>query len=266
MCCHRASCQFSPVAYLLIVSVLLASCEAPKQIAIDPELNSNSERWKASVKHPMFYASFRTLGKSSFGPYRTRAYEKLDSPKLTTRSHKAISFHLFRREETFSERRVYKFDVASDSDTAHVLLFLWFSSITSEPGFFSKKDSETLQSTKDASGEIYINRDSLPWNFRLGPYATTYLYKKNIYRNTEGYLHNNEDTIIIYPATEFTDSRRGFTAIGLKGLLLNNKNDKSLAALQLLDNNYIWIRKGLPADRQLAIAALFAAILGLKDL
>jgi hypothetical protein len=251
-----------PVNYLLIVCFLLAACEAQRQIVIDHDLVSNSERWKASVKYPMFYISSNSLGKSFFGPFRTTAYEKLDSPKLKTSSHKSISFHLFRRDETFSQRRVYTLDVAGLSDTAHVLYFLWSSFETSEPGFFSKQESKRLNATRDGYGEIRTNNDTVPWRFSVELYKEGYEDKQDISKGTCGYLSYELDTIAVNPVFELTGSKSIFDPVGKKGVILTGRTGKTLAGLQLMEHNFVWIRNDLPANTRLAIAAFFVAMLG----
>lgn len=251
-----------PVSYLLLVCILLTSCSVQKQIPIDPDLSNNSEKWKAIVRNAVW-----GVARSSFGPFRMTAYEKLDSPKLRTSSHKAISFHLFRREESFSHRKVYLLDVAGLSDTAYLLLFLWFRSKTSEPGFFSKKDSEVISATKDGYGEITTNKDTIPWQFRIETCDMSGRWRmEDKIKGVCGYLCYKQDTLFIDPVFTFTDSKYDHHWPGKKGVLLSDKNGKVLASLQLTDNNYVWIKKDLPDKTQLAIASLFVVMLGTKDL
>ncbi|MBL7738876.1 MAG: hypothetical protein JNK14_06620 [Chitinophagaceae bacterium] len=251
-----------PVSYLLIVCVLLTSCGVQKQITVDPDLNNNSEKWKATVRNTVW-----AMTRSSFGPFRMTGYEKLDSPRLKNSSHKNISFHLFRREESFSQRKVYTLDVAGLSDTAHLLLFLWFRSKTSEPGFFSKKDNEVISATKDGYGEIITNKDTVPWQFRIESCdMSRYWHTEEMTKGACGHLCYKEDSLFITPVFTFTDSRYDHYPSGKKGVVLSDKNGKPVASLQLTDNNYVWIRKDLPDKTQLAIASLFAVMLGTKDL
>ncbi|MBL7745120.1 MAG: hypothetical protein JNN00_16720 [Chitinophagaceae bacterium] len=228
---------------------------------MNPDLSNNSEKWKATVRNTVW-----AMARSSFGPFRMTGYEKLDSPKLRTNSHKAISFHLFGRDETFSQRKVYTLDVAGHSDTAHVLLLLWFRSKTSEPGFFSKKESEVLSATKDGFGTIVINNDTASWQFSVESYGISYQHSQDVLKKTRGYLSYKEDSIAIEPVLTFSNGKPAFGHVSTKGIVLSEKNGKTIASLQLLGNNYVWIRKGLPDKTQLAIASLFATILGSKDL
>jgi hypothetical protein len=263
--------QFYPMAlkkYLLkilakgmpVYFCLLAGCYTNKQIVIDETLSGNSEKWKADIRK-----GFLAIGRTSFGTFNTIACSKLDSPKLKESSYKNFSFYFFRENHSVKKRKVYALSVSGTSDTANVLLSVWFNSETSEPGLFSLyRDSETKNS-KDAEGAITISSDTSLWKFSIKDYAVNALTASDMYKMASGYLMNSMDTISISHIGAFTDGRPGFAHVVSKGVALSSKG-KHIAALQLVGANYVWIHNDLPANTRLAIAGLFSAILGSKDL
>ncbi len=63
----------------------------------------------------------------------------------------------------------------------------------------------------------------------------------------------------------FTDGKPGFAHVASKGISLE-RGTSSIAALQLIGKNYVWIRDDLPKQKKLAIAALFCLLLSSNDL
>jgi hypothetical protein len=53
--------------------------------------------------------------------------------------------------------------------------------------------------------------------------------------------------------------------VASKGISLET-GTRSIAALQLVGKNYVWIRQDLAKQKRLAIAALFCLLIGSKDL
>lgn len=248
--------------YLVFLFFLLTvGCNSNKQIVVDDELKNSSENWKATIKKGTL-----VIGSSNFGPYRTISATKLDSAKLKTNTNKFWKINIFATNSTTKKRKVYALDVVNNNDEAKVLLYVWFTSQSRKPGLLSIYREEENNEVKDAYGEININSSDDLWSFKINKYGIDAIYSPNyILTKTSGYLIHKNDTINITSATEYTNGKPGFGHVLTKGIILFHK-EEAFAALQLLEENYVWIRKDLPSDTQLAIAGLFSAILGTKDL
>ena len=242
-----------------ILFCLLVGCSSDKQIVVSESLNTGSERWKAKIR-----GGSLVMGRTSFGPFNTISYSKLDSPKLKsgTGSHFIL---LFRNTMTSKKRKVYTLTVSDNTDTASVMLFLWIKTESSEPGFFSLERNTYENNTKDAEGEITVNNEKVSCVFSIRSFDANFLNSSDLYQKTSGFFVYNEDTITISHVSEFTNGKPGLGHVVSKGITLNNKGEQ-VAALQLVENNYVWIRKDLPGKTRLAIAAFFSVILGSKDL
>jgi hypothetical protein len=88
---------------------------------------------------------------------------------------------------------------------------------------------------------------------------------KDIFVETSGYMVHEKDTLTISPITEYTDKKPGFGGVITKGIIVSDKK-QAIAALQLMGRNYVWIQNSQDDETRLAIASLFAIILGSKDL
>jgi hypothetical protein len=119
-----------------------------------------------------------------------------------------------------------------------------------------------LQS-KTASGEISINNDTSLWSFNIYNYYLNPLGVSDGHRITSGFLLCNYDTINISNASEFTDGKPGYGHFVSKGINLSNKSGQ-IAALQLLGDNYVWIRRDCQLKHSLPMTFLCCA--GFKDL
>ena len=246
---------------LLIGFCLLDGCYSNRQIVIDDALNTGSERWKATVRN-----GSTAIGRTNFGPFNTISCSKLDSPKLKSRSDGIFSIHIFRNEQTKRKRKVYSLTTTLNMDTATALIQVWITSASSEPGMitlFGDHDSHPVSKSKTASGEISINNDSFLWSFNINCYYLDPFKVSDSYNITSGFLVSDYDTINISNASEFTDGKQGYGVS--KGINLNNKTGQ-IAALQLIGDKYVWIRRDLPVKTQLVIATFFCAVLGTKDL
>ncbi len=248
--------------YLLTIGFyLLAGCYSNKRIVIDDALNTGSERWKAKIKN-----GTTAIGRTNFGPFNTINCSKLDSPKLKSRSDGFFSIHIFRNEQTKTKRKVYSLTTTLNKDTATVLIQVWITTASSEPGMinlFGDYDSHPVSKSKTASGEISINNDSSLWSFKIEYYYLDPFGVSDSYRATSGFLVSDYDIINISHASEFTDGKQGYGVS--KGINLNNKTGQ-IAALQLIGDKNVWIRSDLPVKTQLVIATFFCAVLGTKDL
>jgi hypothetical protein len=237
-----------------------AGCYGSKEIETDDSLRQNSEKWEARVK-----AGVMVMGKAAFGPYKTIGYTKVDTPTIRTRSHPYFSLHLFRRTEYFTKRKAFTLQVAEGTDTAKIYFSILFQEAHSDPGLFSKKDAETVNNKKNAEGEIRILGDTMTWSFAVSSFGIDPLMGSNPREETTGYLLNIDDTIMITHLDRFTDGKPGFANVASKGISLET-GTRSIAALQLVGKNYVWIRQDLAKQKRLAIAALFCLLIGSKDL
>jgi hypothetical protein len=249
-----------PWYVILTIFFLCAGCYGSKQIVVDESLGKDSEKWEARVK-----GGVMTMAKTSFGPYKTVGYAKVDTPAIRTRSHPSLSFHLFRRTEYFTHRKAYTLRVAEGMDTANILFSILFQEARSDPGLFSKKDAETVNDKKNAQGAIRIIGDTINWSFAVNSFGIDPLIGSNPREETSGYLLNHVDTFMITHLDRFTDGKPGFAHMATKGINLENSNS-SVAALQLVGKNFVWIRNDLPRQKKLVIAALFCVMLCSKDL
>lgn len=242
-----------------ILILLLAGCDCLKQIVLDETLVTNSQKWEAKRN-----GGILSMGKVQFGPYKTTSYTKLDS----TSKNKIVSgdfhgLHLSRHNQKKEKRKVYTLNIAQDTITAKVLLHLWFKTEISKAGLFNSNGNQTLSDLKDAEGEIAILQNS--WLFNVESFGIDPMNPNDIFAKTSGYLIHNKDTLTISSVTEFTDKKAAFGGVLTKGIKISH-HKQTIAALQLMGRYYIWIENSIDNETKLAIAALFATILGSKDL
>lgn len=248
-------------AFLFFLLFLLTlGCVGNSQIVINDSLNVGSDKWKATTKGGVL-----GIGSANFGPYKTINATKLDSAKLKTNSGSFWRIPVFSQNSTQKKRKVYALEVAQNENIAKILIYVWTTTDIHEKGIISFLDQDKYDEIKDGEGEIVINNSNDLWSFKINKYGIDAMYQKYIFTETTGNLIHNNDTINITSATQYTNGKPGFGYVLTKGITLSH-NEETYAALQLLGDNNIWIRKDLPSDTQLAIAGLFSAILGTKDL
>jgi len=235
----------------------MMSCYGKKQIVIADSLQSNSNKWVATTKGGKL-----KIGKTNFGPYKTLSSEKLDSVKLKTKSYSFWDFNLSPSNETETKRKVYSLYLAQGSDTVKVLLNVKITNYLHFKGAFSILDEDTSHEIQEAKGKIVINNSKESWEFFVYPYGIPNFR----YYSTKGLFWNQNDTININAVANFKNVNQDVIFLAhSKGLTLEKKG-KTIAALQLLGKNYVWISKDLPNNTQLVIAGLFFTILSSKDL
>ena len=251
--------------YLPVVICLLTACYSSKEIIIADELSNGSEKWKADT-----YNGKGPLRGSDFGPFSTIYSKKIDSPKLMSKTFRDSHISLFAYTQFKKYRKVYKLVTTEHVDTAEILLFVQFRTKTSEPGLIRILDngqSSTVSKSKDAEGIISIQNDTAHWYFKLKRFAVNALGDSDGYTETTGEIMGAYDTIYITNISRFKDGKEG--GLGghtvTKGIILTS-NSGNIAALQLIGDNYVWIRKDLPGKTRLVIASVFSVILGAKDL
>lgn len=252
-----------PVNYfyaIALVFLLLISCLGNRQIVINDTLKASSDKWKATIKGGVL-----SIGSANFGPYKTISATKLDSAKLKINSGDSWIIPIFSQNSTQKKRKVYALEVAQNENTAKTLIYVWTTTHIHEKGIISVFDEDTSNKIKDGDGKISINNSLDSWEFKINTYGIDLMYPNNIYKKTTGFLIFKKDTITIVPTSNFMDKKPEYAPVATKGIVLLH-NGETYAALQLLGDNNIWIRKDLPSDTQLAIAGLFSAILGTKDL
>ena len=242
---------------LFLPFFLMMSCYGKKQIVIADSLQNNSTRWEAITK-----GGGLKIGKTKFGPYRTINSEKLDSAKLKTKSYSFWDLHFNASDETETKRKVYSLDIVRGNDTAKVLLYVKITNYLHFKGAFSILDEDTSQEIQEAKGKIVINSSKEPWEFLVYPYGVASFRSSNIY----GLLWSQNDTINVKPVSTLLNLNEGrHLSAQSKGLVLEEKG-KTIAAIQLLGKNYIWINRDIPKETQLVIAGLFSTILSSKNL
>jgi hypothetical protein len=251
--------------YLPVVICLLTTCYSSKEIVIDDELDSCSERWNADTRK-----GFGPIGRSSFGPFSAIYCTKIDSPKLMSKNLSDLHFSLFRYAQFKKYRKVYKLVTTDQVDTAETLLFVQFMTESTEPGLIKILDdnqSYSVSKSKDAEGMITIQNDTTHWFFIIKRFAVNPGGDSDGYTNTYGQIIGGKDTIYITNISRFKDGKEGGLGghIVTKGITLTGRSG-NIAALQLIGNNYVWIRNDLPGKTQLVIASVFSVILGAKDL
>jgi len=242
---------------LFLLSFLMMCCYGKKQIVIVDSLQSNSNIWEPITKRGGL-----AIGKTYFGPYKTIRSTKLDSAKLKTKSYSFWDLHVSASNEVETKRKVYSLDVAHTKDTAKVLLYVKTTNYLHFRGLFSILDEDREHEVIEAKGKIVINSSKDSWEFFIYPYGTPNFRHYSV----KGLLWNQNDTIAIKPISKFTNVKEDiFFLAHSKGITLSRKGE-TIAALQLLGKNYVWISKDLPNDTQLVIAGLFSTILCTKDL
>jgi hypothetical protein len=252
--------------FVLLVVALLPLCtllsQPPsRQIRLNPELASNSEKW--TVKENK---KFLHLSRPSFGPFSTINIEKLDSPMIVSKIKEGTWFEYHsgsrgsgfdvRKEVTIKAKSFYQLQLKGTEDTTEALFSVQSTSIEDRPTVvgmvFGKENDEPREVADyklDIAGLIRPGGGKEPWEFYIGNYRSD--------RGIEwGFIKNKSDSVYILPERY--------------GLTLANLEARYFAAFQFpgyVSAKYlVWIRNDQSPALQRVIATLFAIIVSTRDL
>lgn len=237
------------IAILFLAVSALLNSNAQKQILLDPALQSNSERWVAKEvkKRPRIFFQF--------GPYNVLQIEKIDSPRLAKEKGKFFELRpLIGINKSSEWQKFYQLTAVYNQDTALINLTISLTSVTHTPGFFSKKDEQVETNIDSLFVRMLIATDTIPWLMNVGRFG--------INSSIEGSLTHGADEYKI-EGIDYIAGKNNMPALGPfpKGIRIKNKNEEELAALQLIQKHYAWLKKGLPGDLAFAMAVSLSLIL-----
>lgn len=229
------------------------------QVNEDSILFARSEKWSVKQNKGLF-----GLSKPEFGNFTTIDVGKINSPviKKKTKAGTTLDYDISRAgvhidQSKFliiEKTKAYKLRLATDADTTEAVFSISSISKEKRQTFLSKmlsKNNEgkdmTLSYDRDVQGIIIkTGIDSMQWEFFIENFTSAI---------SGGYLKNDRDSLCILYSSFPTD------------LILVNERGEHIAALKYKQKPlYTWIRNDIGDSYRKAIAALFAVIIGIKDL
>ena len=242
------------------------------QVNEDSVMVANSEKWKVQQNKGLF-----GLSKPAFGNFTTLDVVKIDSPviKKKTKDSSALGYEISgagvdmdqSKFLTIKKTKSYKLRLATDTDTTEAVFAI--SSVSKEKrqtmlGKMLSRNDEgkdmLLSYDRNVAGIIVTGINSMQWEFFIGNFTSGS-------RQTEGrsfaaasisggYLKNESDSLYMQIYSSFQAD-----------LILVNTGGEHVAALKFKQKPlHTWIRNDTEDSYRKAIAALFAVIIGIKDL
>ncbi len=241
------------------------------QVNEDSILFARSEKWTVKQNKGLF-----GLSKPEFGNFTTIDVGKINSPviKKKTKDGTALDYdissagvHIEQSKFLIIEKtKSYKLQLATNTDTTEAAFSISSISKEKRQTFMSKmlsKNNEgkdmTLSYDRDVQGIIIkTGIDSMQWEFFIENFTSASRATGGNYNSevsiSGGYLKNDRDSLCILYSSSPTD------------LILVNARGEHVAALKYKQKPLsIWIRNDIENSYQKAIAALFAVIIGIKD-
>lgn|SRR6185312_11464124 len=266
----------------------VAFSQSNKYKSLDSTLESNSEKWK--VKE---HKGIAGIAKPEFGPYTTLVAEKLDSPVIKKKTKDSSGAEIsysdagwdLSKYQTVEKKKFYRMVLCRDHDTTELQFYIHSVSAERKQTVLGKmlsKNDEgtgaTLNYQKNIEGIILSDNESLRAHFFIEDYVSSrQIEHSNPQQNnptTRGYILIKNDSLFTEPVMQtFGNSKSNFFMQLQIGVFMNDVNGAHIALLQFGgdppfgdEKFYIRIRRDIDGDRQDAIAAFFAAIIGVKDL
>jgi hypothetical protein len=241
------------------------------QAQADTSLQTPGEIWNIKAKKKLF-----GLAKPEFGPYSTIAVYQLDSAvhRKKTKDPEGASFSLSGSEgvditklQTIEKQKYFKLLLAISSDTIEVVFAI--ASISKERkqtvgGILLSKNgtssNATLSYNRDVSGTIKVHaNDTAVWKFFIDDFTSGS-------RETEEWGMPHASIAAVY-LKKGNDS--SYTKLPMGSLVVDlyrSENEKIGTLAYTGKKATVWVRKDIDSAQQHAVAALFAAIISIRDL
>lgn len=232
---------------------------------------AHSDKWKVKSNKGLF-----GLAKPDFGPYNTLEVVKVNSPviKKKTKDSSYAGAEIsregtdmdFSKFLTIEKSKIYKLSLGTASNTTEAVFTISSVSHEKRQTFLSKMLSkndegkdEVLDYNRDVQGIITTGIDSSQWKFFIHNFVSggrqTASHLSPFASLSDGYLKNVQDSL----------DMQIYSSLSADIVLVNQKGEH-LAALAFKQKHPdIWIRNDIDQSYQLAIAALFAVIVSIKD-
>jgi hypothetical protein len=253
--------------------------------SLDSALEANSEKWK--VKE---HKGIAGIAKPEFGNYKTLVAEEMDSPVIKKKRKDSLGTEVsissddgldISKYQTVEKKKFYRMVLGREQDITEMQFYIH--SVSEERkqtvlGRMLSKNNEgtgaTLNYQKNIEGIILTGSELIRAIFFIEDYVSSrqveYSSPQQNNPTTRGYILIKNDSLFTEPVMEsFGNSKSPFFMQWRSGIFMNDVNGKHIALLQFGGNQqafYIWIRRDLDANRQDAIAAFFAVIVGVKGL
>lgn len=246
------------IGVICMEALLFTSCATQTRLQLDPTFVSQSDIWDAQFKK----------GLASFGPYKTIAVNKLDSPKYKKKS--VESGMLFsRRSVTKEEKEFYRLLFSNGTDTATALLSVTSSFTSESPSLFKQlrgkdtpEDYRLEHNPNDLNGSIQLQNGTSPWEYVLNLNAP-----KQGFSTTDSissrYLRNKTTRYEVRSRINITTNfnQQYMARVPYTGFVLEDHEGKEVAAVQVRGRKHIWFSRQLPSENRTVIACFFAIIL-----
>lgn len=216
------------------------------------------------------------LSKPSFGPFTTTEVLKLDTPVLKKKERDAIiTFGNLNPIVTVQKQKFYQLQIVSGTDTANVLFSVLSNTKSEKPSFWKKirgkdepEDYRTISDTQEVKGIVKTAIDSMVWEFYISTHNNS---------AAPGYLKTNYDFLHIVPFEDHSNYKSWYhvssTGNVQKSFVFINKEQNHLAVVQqpptpwpARKKNSVLMQKDLAQNYRLALAAVCAVILSIKNL
>ncbi len=259
-----------------------------KEKSLDSTLEATSEKWK--VKE---HKGIAGIAKPEFGPYTTLVAEKLDSPVIKKKTKDSSGAEISYSDagwdlikyQTVEKKKFYRMVLGRDQDTIELQFYIHSVSAERKQTVLGKMLSKNDKGTgatrnyqKNIEGIILLGIESIQAHFFIEDYVSSrQIEHNNPQQNnptTHGYILIGKDSLFTEPVMQtFGNPKSNFFMQWQKGIFMNDINGTHIALLQFGSDQpygdekfYIRIRRDIDGNRQDAIAAFFAAIIGVKDL
>jgi hypothetical protein len=280
--------------FLFLLYINRSFGQTVQSLQISPELQANSDRWGIGSNGKSF-----DIRLAVFGPFSVTGLQKLDSgaSKNKVKEEKGGSYAPGDGYDEYKVRRlemntIFHMTLAGESDSTESL----FSAFTAKRkktetvlGMMLSKNtssggSEILSERKQAEGIIHIKNDTTRWNFFVD-YPGSSSNARYVDHGLNGYLTNGVDSItmkVLYSvvSTKSKDSTspdkiktmfaRGVSLIDMQGVQIAALIFKpALGYAAKKSDNYtneelVMINKGIDKSARLAIASLYAIMIGIQ--
>ncbi|HVT84474.1 MAG TPA: hypothetical protein VHD35_04695 [Chitinophagaceae bacterium] len=238
-------------SFYIIGALIIFECKSQKIIPIDTPLQQNSERWIAKLQKQKPHKFYE------FGTFNILQAEKTDSFSADNEKGKFFELRpLFGKTEVSKWQKLYNISARYQDDTAQIHLVLSLQTATDIPGFFSRREEETETSIDSLFAEVQLTNNTYRWIIRAGDFHAN--------RQIAGSLSNGREVYSIESINTFAGKENLFGSFP-KGIVIKNKNGEELAAQQLHQKKYTWLRKDLSPEEGMLFSICFSTILSCLD-
>jgi hypothetical protein len=280
--------------FLFLLYIDRVNGQTVQSLQISPELASHSERW--GIGYNGKESAFRL---AHFGPYNVDDINKLDSGayKNKVKEAKGGSYDF---KDGYGEYKINRIEknalfrmyLTGESDSTETFFSVFTATRQKKETAlgvilsrqYSNGGPETLSESKQAEGLILIKNDSSRWRFFIN-YPSASTNTRLISSGITGYMTNGADSInmkILYSVV--TRKNKDSTSPDLlkmrmvRGVSMVNSNDEQIAALvfkppmgyiskkaeNYTNDELVMINKDMDKSTQLAIASLYALMIGIQ--